>query len=56
MEKVVEIRYKLAVKRALKGSTTGLDMISIVRYQMPECDLTNVHNATMMVLYQAAFN
>ena len=56
MEKVVETRYKLAVKRALKGKTTGMDLVSIVRYQMPECDLRNVHNATMMVLYQAAFN
>lgn len=55
-EIIVKSKAKLAVKRALKGDITGLDMIAIVQFQMRELGEIDPPSAAQLVLYSAAFN
>lgn len=55
-EVIVKSKATLAVKRALKGSTTGMDMAAIVQFQMRELGEIDIRSAAQLVLYSAAFN
>jgi hypothetical protein len=48
--------FRLAVKRALTGETTGRDLVNIVKFQ--NRDMGEIHDieAATLVLLQVAFN
>jgi hypothetical protein len=52
----IENRFKVAVKRALSGDTTGQDLIAIVKFQMRELGERDTFEYGMLVMYSAAFN
>ena len=46
----------IATKHSLRGYVTGKDLISLIRFQMPELGPIKDSEAAMMILYQVAFN
>jgi len=55
-ETQIKNRVKVAVERALKGNTTGQDLVAIVKFQTQELGERNTYEYGMLVMYQAAFN
>ena len=55
-EKIIKGKYKLAVKRALAGELSGLDVMSIVRFQCKELGEIDEIGIRMLVAYQMSFN
>ena len=54
--KVMEGKYKAAVKRALRGITTGKDLMAITRKQNADLIALSDEDIATLVLYQVAFN
>lgn len=58
MREIIEkAKYNLAVKRALKGTTTGRDLAAIAKYQNKDLghEISD-YDAAVLALYQATFN
>ena len=45
-----------SVSRALKGSTTGMDLVNILKFQNRETEDLSNYDAAILLLYSAAFN
>ena len=45
-----------SVSRALKGSTTGMDLVNILKFQNRETEELSNYDAAIFLLYSAAFN
>ena len=54
--RVIEGKYKAAVKRVLRGITTGKDLMAITQKQNSDLGKIRDEDMAMLVLYQVAFN